>query len=377
MEESKLHNKLERGDLAKYRKRYESVFSLYERLKGFMELVGQDGAKLLKWVVPVLAQMQFSASYETFPAKFSQMYRWHRNMKHPMVEMCPYSKKVVKNVVPSELPSSFDATSIGEECMAVLEIAEYDLADKPADKKDLKNKDLCQLVYSAHPRKFKEWLGIKRSQYKPDSLGLYVLRQMSKCSVLTFLVGEEVYKNPKAGGELVEVKYDGREDGDYTMMRDHYGHQIALRCPRRDAWNSNVPLYLGAHYVIDLSRYGTDEVQKKKFNCIFLVDGSVMTTKKVNVGDELLGLPFFNDHAQKFLVSMEGDEDTKKTPVGLPPNTRRAAAKRHANGVKVGDTAAENTTNESEAEAEVFVMMPKQTEKKKKKEADSNEGSGE
>lgn len=279
---------LDESELAAWRGRYSSVFVTAKRHEELTKAGTKAGyANQAPFIATVAEMQRFQYNPKFVKKLYNITYRWACEMKAIMEE--DENPKRHQLLVPSRITSSFPGMA-SPHLSAVMEIGEFQLNPDG----DEMNGYLSYL--RGHGESFKSWVSIKQSVVKEDSLGLFAARQFPRYSIIGFVVGNVVYRSEHPGKALDKsVKYDGRTEEDFVMMRDFEGHQVAIRCPTRAKWNEARPLFFGLHYMIDQTALRKSEMVTQSSsknvtnNCVVLADGCVVTLRRVVSGEELLG----------------------------------------------------------------------------------------
>lgn len=121
---------------------------------------------------------------------------------------------------------------------------------------------------------------IDKSPYDEKGVGLFAARQMAKGFTIGFYVGE-VTDDPASSKHCIRIRCSN-------------GTQVLIDCGRKNTLGDDIPLNLGMHFINDASHsfkksnQAAVEKMQGRNNVAIYDDGTVVATKKIQIGDELL-----------------------------------------------------------------------------------------
>lgn len=322
------NEQLDDEKLDQWRKRYRSAQSIS---RCWEDMVDASGLTIHEKFFPTLAHLMHIGQHDARKVveQYDVLYRWDKHTKERVIdpqetsdESEPEGSGDTRVLMPNE---QFCEMKNDTKVVLSISSSELDEASTPQPNKAKRDGHV----------KWVEWFEIRRSKLNEERLGLYAARQFAKGAVIGFIAGRQIYRSGNAGEAIFpDAPCEEKGGADY-VFRDFEGYRVCVRSKKRKMWQNGKKLYLGLHYMMDALTLSTHtssayEALCRLQNCVVLPDGSVMTLRKINVGDELLGYRSVNAcpaRMGKFLtrIFQAKNAKTRKSPDTTDADTHTSA----------------------------------------------------
>jgi len=219
-----------------------------------------------------------------------------------------------------DFTTSFNSQFPGQDFLAVLRMAQTTLTSNGEPKPKSRSGEV-----------HRDWFYIRSSDSEEGACDLYAARQFDAGEVIGFLRGHYTKILGEEGQSLFD--FYGRnadevnvpaEYAKYAIIRDHASRPVLLCMKLRQQWSSDVPLFMGLHYMS----------HESNSNTVLLSNGMVRARKRIdkhdiltlnywempaNVSDVTKPRPFASSRGA---VSNEGtDQPRKRKKLSADPNS--------------------------------------------------------